>query len=66
MDYEFNTGVIFPGYSLELVSDKLVKQINSKHGGRLCTEKEIVVVERTIDGPFTFRFSKDKSHYWKC
>lgn len=42
---EHNLGAIFPGHSLELVLDKRIKEINTKLGGRLCNDKEVVFVE---------------------
>jgi hypothetical protein len=63
---EMNLGVAFPGFSLELVLDKQVKDINQRLGGRLCTDKEIVFVEVKADKGFTFKFSSDKTHYAKC
>lgn len=58
---EQNRGVVFPGYSLELVREKQVKQINLKLNGRLCTPKDIVFVEVSdCHGNFTFKYSEDK------
>jgi len=57
---EINSGAAFPGFSLELVLDKKVEDINQKLGGRLCTEKEVVFIEVKAERGFTFKFSMDK------
>lgn len=32
-----NSGLVFPGHSLEVVLGKKIKEINTKNNGRLCT-----------------------------
>lgn len=64
---EVNSGAVFPGPTLEIILQKKLQDINQKHGGRLCTDKEILFVEtQNAKKEFTFRFSRDKDDFMKC
>jgi len=70
---EVNKGTLFPGKSLDVVEchERLIGSFNTKatekNPGRLCREKELVVIE-TLDkeGHFTFKFSSSGAHYAQC
>lgn len=53
--------------NLDIVQNKLVKEINVKIGGRLCLNNELVFIEfKRKESGFTFRFSSNKADYSKC
>ena len=70
---EINKGPLFPGKSLDVAEcrDRLIGSFNTKADekspGKLCREKELVVVETLDkDGHFTFKYSSIAANHSKC
>lgn len=65
---EINCDEIFPGLNIDLLKDRKIKDMNKAAGGRLCGDKEVLVIEIVdpeVDG-FRFKFSDNQKDYMKC
>ena len=58
---EINYDEIFPGLNIDILKDRKIKDLNKTAGGRLCGDKEVLVIEirdPEVDG-FRFKFSNN-------
>ena len=69
-----NKGIVFPGFNLDVASEKTTDSFNVKKGGMLCNQNELILVEKKNSKPsksensasFTFKYSANKTDYFRC